>query len=500
MILSKSKIFFICCLAFISGITIASFASAYLINYNFYFFTAVILAFAISFIFWQNKKIRLISLIGVFLFLGMWRYVFALPPDSPDKIWHYNGKEESLTGLVADEPDERTDNQKLKIKVVYNNTEQKIIAGRILVTTNLYPVYHYGDRLEMSCRLEAPKFFNDFAYDRFLARYDIYSVCYYPKIKITAREQGGFFYANLFKIKNKLRSIINYSLTATEAGLAKAIIFGDKRDLLDDLLEKFSQEGTTHIMAISGMNITILAALTMNLFLFAGLYRRTAFYFSTFFLIIYIALVGAPASAVRAGIMGFLLLWAINSGRLNRLTNTTVLAGAIMLLINPKLLRDDIGFHLSFLAILGIIYLYPRFEEYFDRIKIPKLKGLRGVLSVTVAAQVFTLPLLAYNFSIVSLIAPLANLLILWTLSPLTVLLIGAIFLSLIIPSFSVLFFFPAWLLLFYVIEITELIAKIPFIYYETGYIRPAWLVIWLLILGLIIYKNRNALIAKHIY
>jgi competence protein ComEC len=119
------------------------------------------------------------------------------------------------------------------------------------------------------------------------------------------------------------------------------------------------------------------------------------------------------------------------------------------------------------------------------------------VLSVTLAAQVFTLPLLAYNFSIISLIAPFANLLILWTLSPLTVLIMGAIFLSLIIPSFSVLFFFPAWLLLFYVIKTTELIAKIPYIYYETGYIRPAWLIIWLMVLGLIIYKNRNTLIAK---
>jgi competence protein ComEC len=134
-----------------------------------------------------------------------------------------------------------------------------------------------------------------------------------------------------------------------------------------------------------------------------GLSRKQAFYLAVLLLVIFIILVGVPASAMRAGLMGFFVLWALKLGRLNKITNAIILAGAIMLLINPKLLRYDIGFQLSFLAILGLIYFYPLINDWMIKIKMPKLKGGREIFSMTIAAQVFTLPITAYNFSTVSL-------------------------------------------------------------------------------------------------
>ena len=270
-------------------------------------------------------------------------------------------------------------------------------------------------------------------------------------------------------------------------------MFGDKRGLPQEYLDYFSQTGTTHIMAISGMNITIIAALSLGLMLAIGLSRRQAFYLAVLLLIIFIILVGAPASAMRAGLMGFLVLWALKLGRLNKITNSIVLAGAIMLLINPKLLRYDIGFQLSFLAILGLVYFYPLINERLIKIKIPKLKGGREIFSMTIAAQVFTLPITAYNFSTVSLIAPLPNILILGFIPILTALVFIAIFLTILWPSLSVIFFTPAWLILKYIILVCTVSAHIPLAYFKINYINIFWIFLYyLFFIGFLIFNNFN--------
>jgi competence protein ComEC len=315
-------------------------------------------------------------------------------------------------------------------------------------------------------------------------------VCYYPRLTpsslrsdtplLIRRGDGGeAFYKTVFGLKDKFREIIDFGLSEPESSLTRAIILGDKKGIPDDLRDKFSKTGVSHIVAISGMHISILAGLVMVMLLGAGLWRKHAFYFATLFLIIYIILIGLPASAMRAGLMGFLVLWALNLGRLNKLTNSLVLAAVVLLLINPKLLRDDIGFQLSFLAVLGIAYAYPLLNNIFDKIKIPKLKGIRDILNITIAAQVFTLPIIALNFSQVSVIAPITNLLIIWTLPILMIAVLVALLLSLIFPSISFVFFLPVKLLLNYIIVIVELLADIPYAYLEIDYLWWGWAVLY---------------------
>ncbi len=153
-----------------------------------------------------------------------------------------------------------------------------------------------------------------------------------------------------------------------------------------------------------------------------------------------------------------------------------MLAGAILLFINPKLLRDDIGFELSFLAVLGITYLYPLLDKWFERLKIPRLKGIRDIFNVTISAQVFTLPVIAYNFSQISIIAPLANLLVLWILPFLMIFILGALVLSLVFPVWSVLFFLPSFLILKYIIFIAVLLTGVPYSYVAVDYFWWGWI------------------------
>jgi len=234
--------------------------------------------------------------------------------------------------------------------------------------------------------------------------------------------------------------------------------------------------------------------LVMGFFLAVGLSRLRSFWLASLFLAVYIILIGLPASAMRAGLMGFLVLWAMNLGRLNKLTNSLILAAVVLLMINPRLLRDDIGFQLSFLAVLGIGYFYPIFDSWLAGFKkLPKaIKAAGSLINVTISAQVFTLPIIAYSFSQVSIIAPASNLLVLWILPVLMVAILVALFLSLIFPGLAALWFFPAQLALKYVIIITDWLVKIPYAFLEIDYLWIGWAVLYYIIIAVVIlYKKR---------
>ena len=120
---------------------------------------------------------------------------------------------------------------------------------------------------------------------------------------------------------------------------------------------------------------------------------------------------GAPASAVRAGIMGGLVIWAMKEGRLANSTNAILLAAGAMLAINPLLLRYDVGFQLSFLATIGIVQLSPILEKIFWKGRAPKL--IRETIILTMSAIIFVLPIILNSFEKLSLVSPIANFVIL---------------------------------------------------------------------------------------
>ena len=281
-------------------------------------------------------------------------------------------------------------------------------------------------------------------------------------------------------------------LPEPEAGLAGAITLGYKKGIGVFWQKKFSEVGISHIIAISGLHISILAALVMGFALNIGLPRRKAFWLASLFLLAYIFLIGLPASAMRAGLMGFLVLWAMNLGRLNKLTNSLVLVAAILLLINPKLLRDDIGFQLSFLAVLGIAYFFPIFKKWAGERK-GKVATLLDIMGITISAQVFTLPIIALNFDQVSIIAPISNLLILWTLPILLVTILAGLALSLVLPGLSWLFFLPSLLVLKYIMVVANWLAGLPGAYLEVDYFWWGWAgVYYLAVIYLLVFFNRK--------
>jgi len=398
----------------------------------------------------------------------------------PAKISQYYDQEISLQGIIIGEPEQRVNQQKFEFR-----TEE--IPGKILVTTELYPEYHYGDELEIFGKLRKPAVFEDFDYRQYLAKDEIYLVIYYSDIKLIAKNRGNLFYQTIFNFKDKLRKVIEKTLLPPQSSVLKAIFLGDKWGLSNDLKEKLNITGTRHIVAISGMHMIIMSQLLLFLALALGLWRAQAFYFVLFFLVLYIMMIGAPASAVRAGLMAGLLLLAQKIGRLRSADRAVVLAATIMLAFNPSLLKSDVGFQLSFMAVLSIIYLKPILDD--KTISWPNPFRLKDILTMTLAAQLGTLPILIFHFTRLSLISPLANLLI---VPLLPVIMISGIVLGLsglIWLALAKIIAWPVWFLLSYLIKVVDYLASFPLAAVEFRSASLIILIAYYLFLFLIILK-----------
>jgi competence protein ComEC len=159
--------------------------------------------------------------------------------------------------------------------------------------------------------------------------------------------------------------------------------------------------------------------------------------------------------------MGLFVLLASQVGRASRATNALAFTAFVMLLVNPKVLVFDAGFQLSFLATMGIVYINPILQKFTK--KWPKVFGLKEVLITTLSAIIMTTPLILYQFGRFSLVAPLANLLIV-PLVP-AVMAIGFItgLLSLVSSAVGGIVGWGAWVLLEYIIRAAEFLSSLAF-------------------------------------
>ncbi|MFH1461310.1 MAG: ComEC/Rec2 family competence protein [Patescibacteria group bacterium] len=422
----------------------------------------------------------LIFIVAIFV------YSLIKAPQGNEELYQYYDQETNFTGVIIGEPEQRINQQKFEF-------ESDLWKGKILITTELYPQYHYGDKLEIFGKLQEPAVFEDFDYREYLAKDEIYLVIYWPVINRLAENQGNWLYQSIFSFKDKLRNIIEQSLLPPQSSILKAVFLGDRFGLSDELKEKLNISGTRHIVAISGMHMIIMTQILLFLGLGIGLWRGQAFYFVLILLILYIIMIGAPASAVRAGIMAGLLLLAQKIGRLRSADRAVVLAAAIMLIINPWLLKSDVGFQLSFIATLSVIYLKPILD---NKIKSwPNPLRIKDILTMTLAAQLGALPLLIFHFGRLSLISPLANLLIVPLLPMIMVLGMILVFAGLIWLGLANLVAWPAWLLLTYLIKVIDYSSSLPLAAIEFRNISIIILISYYLILGWWVWHRKSQFI-----
>ena len=244
--------------------------------------------------------------------------------------------------------------------------------------------------------------------------------------KVLKRGVGSPVKKALFGLKGKLSENLRVILPPERAALMTGILLGERAEFTPQLEEALRLSGTTHIVALSGYNIAILVT-TLSVGFSYLLNRRRAFWLSLVVIPAFVIMTGAGASVVRAGIMGLIALLAVQQERIYSFRNAITLTALAMLVYNPRLLTEDVGFQLSFSALMGIVYVYPWLTQRL-RLRDTGFLGWKTNALQTLSAQAATLPIVLTTFGFVSPTAPLANILVL-EFVPLTMLLgfLGAV-------------------------------------------------------------------------
>ena len=448
----KSQLFFYLLSAFLVGVFIASIFN---VSQSIIYIILIVCIGLVVLLSFKNKFYLLVALIFIAFIVGIIRFNQLSYRQS--SLAELAGSEVSLTGYINSQPEIDGSRQKFVFKT---NGEQ------ILVTTNAYPRYEFGDKFKIIGELELPKNFDEsFDYITYLKKEGIRFVMSFPDIEknnsrlnISFSEKIKLFaWSKIFSVKEKFEKSVGLSIPEPNASFINGILLGSRQNIPDDLKEAFNKTGTTHILAISGYNIMIISwAVLGGLIYFFR--RRVAFWISVGIIIVFVILTGASASVVRAAIMGLLLSFASGYGRLYDQKNSIILAGAIMIWFNPFVLVFDIGFQLSFAAVLGLIYLYPWLNSKLH--KISDAGGIKELVLMTISAQISVSPLLIYYFGNVSIVALPANIMIL--------LFVPYAMLAGFISGLVGMFYLPlgqilgyiAWAITTYQIEVVKLLAS----------------------------------------
>ncbi|HAT03275.1 MAG TPA: hypothetical protein DCS29_00650 [Candidatus Magasanikbacteria bacterium] len=489
IIQSKSKTFFSFCFCFLLGVGIVS-----IFDFKIdvlYLFVSLSVSIFFIIIYWKNKLFRFILFCIFFATFGIWRYSISIPQDTEQNIVHYVGVKKTVVGYVSVEPDVRMDGVRYIVGIeemiagegvaLEPPVQNYVIEGYIYLKSTLYPRYEYGDRLEIKCNLEKPEQINDFAYDKYLARYGVFTLCQNSEIKKMGSGEGNGVLRGIFTLKQVIAQRINELWHEPYASFMAGLLYG-YRGGLGELQDLFSKTGVTHIVAISGYNITIIATILITMCVYLYIPRKKAFWIIVGGIVLFVIFAGASASVVRAGIMGIITLLAKQVGRTSRIGNVLVLTATVMTLQNPYILIYDAGFQLSFISTLGLVYLTPAIRKPFD--KIPEFLGLRESLLSTLAAIIATLPLILFQFGRLSIVAPIVNVLILWTIPIIMAFGFFTVLISFIFKPLALVLSWISWVGMEYIVQTVKWFAGLHFSSLDISF--PWWVMV--ILYGIMIY------------
>lgn len=412
----------------------------------------------------HSDRVTLIIVAMILIALGVFRYSLAGP--SANSVAKIVGGSSIVEGRVV--------GVDLTDRGVAYTVDTLLIddasrSDRIRLEAPISSTATTGQYLRASCVLEQPQAFDGFAHDRFLAAKSIYAICRSSSAPFITSPplQGGVggglsdrFYDSIGSlhvwIDDRTRSI----LPEPQATLLLGLLIG-KNDFSSTWSEAFQVTGTSHIVAASGYNVSVLAGIMMIMFVSVGLYRRQAYPLVVGSIVVFVIVAGAGAAVIRAGVMGVLAITARHLGRHASPRNIIAFTIGAMLLIEPRLLRDDVGFQLSVSATIGLILLTDRIAPFLKRV--PTSFGLRESLASTLAATVATLPITLLSFGQVSIIAPFVNLLVLPFIPYAMGLGVIAILFGSVVPMLGVWTALPVWTALVTMTGIIDVTSRLPF-------------------------------------
>lgn len=458
-----------------------------------------------------NRKTLIVAGLCLFaIFGGSLRFPSTTPPIDERSLSFYNDEGVvQMQGMVAEEADVRDGYRLLRFSAneIIVDGQVKEVRGNALIQTTQYPSYRYGDVLLVTGELETPPKFGDFDYQGYLARQGVHSVIYYPEVELLDQGRGAKPLQWIYSLREQLSATLGKALPEPQGSLAQAIFLGFRGNIPDPLYKAFSRTGTAHLLAISGLHMSIVLGIFLSLgILIFGKHRSIYVWLPFALMWLYAMLAGMHPPIIRAAIMGSLFLVAQYLGRQRSAIIALAFAAAVMVGIQPHLLWS-VSFQLSFLAMAGLVIFFPRFQVWGRKTVAAMFRHRQTLLTAgslvtdifaaSLAAIVAVWPLIAYNFGIVSLVALPATFLSLPTLPFIIVTAALVAFTGLFTALAAQTLGWLAWLLLSYLISVVQAFDALPYSSFQMTNIS-AWhiwgyYIILAAIIALLSHRNRVA-------
>ena len=387
--------------------------------------------------------------------LGLVRTAFVPLATSPT-LEPQVGEQVTMTGTVARELDHRTNSTH-----VYIRTPDALI----LTYADRSTAARYGDVVKVTGKLERPDSFTTdlgrtFNYPGYLRARGVTYTLAYAHVRVTRTGAGNPILATLLTAKHRFMAQIERVIPEPAVGLGEGLLLGVKQALGPGYETAFRRSGIMHIVVLSGYNVMLVVTFFMYILAYLLPYRARLMV-GIAGIIGFALTVGLSATVVRAGIMAALVLLVRFHGFTHHVLRALMLAGLVMLAINPFLLLYDIGFQLSFVATLALILAAPIVERWF--LFVPSWGGVREFLVATVTTQLCVTPLILYQIGQVSLVAVLANVLILPVVSVAMLLTFLAGVISFVSVSLGMVVGAGAYVSLSYILATAKALAGLPF-------------------------------------
>jgi len=420
------------CIFFIIGVFLAAYFSNLLEFTHIFIVVLVFILFAVIFL--KFLKISKIFLYLSIISLGSLLYLNSniFPPDHISRFLGKDKVKAEITGIIKSPAEARgVYFGKVNSRYVFEveSVNGLKITGLALVRIQTEKDYQYGDRLFVKGTIKRPGLPNDtsrrslsraksrtnFNYKQYLENQDIFAI-------INASEKNVTLLSHNYRvnpvirfayfIREKLKNQFLEKMPLESGAFLRAILLGDRSELPKKLNESFRNSGTMHILAISGLNVALIAAAFLYLFRLLRLKRKISYIITMLLLIFLMILTGSSASVVRATIMCIVFLAGLLLGRPADIYNSLGIAAFFILIINPKDIFN-IGFQLSFIAVLSMAYLTPKLMQlvkkdwnYYVR------KYLLEPIAVSISATLGTFPFILYYFRMATPIAIISNIFI----------------------------------------------------------------------------------------
>jgi competence protein ComEC len=460
-----SKVLWSVVCGFLGGVLVRSLASLPWPYAAFFIILAALCAFLAR----SDVRMRSALVLGavacVSFGIGMARMDLAALRGDP-QLAHVLGEEIAVEGVVIAEPDVRENSVRLTLAAdtLAAGNVRTPVHTRLLAVASAHTPAAYGERVVATGRLDAPEPFDTgaghvFNYPMYLGKDRILYELSFAEVEPLGGGRADPFTAFALGVKHYLLGGLYRAISEPEAGLAAGITLGDKRSVGEDLSDSFVRASLIHIVVLSGYNITVV----INAASAVLSYLPRIFRFGAGGLVVafFILMTGGAATAIRAGLMAYLAVYARLTGRTFIALRALGATAVLMVLWNPWTLVFDPSFQLSALATLGLVLFTPLYER---RLRIvPARFGLREIVASTIATQTAVLPLLLYQSGTLSLVALPANLLALIAVPLAMGLSVIAALAGLVLGPYAVFAGFPAYLALSYIIHVATAFAALPF-------------------------------------